>query len=135
MDTVSNMIIQVKNAGNAGHDTVSVPYSKLNNSIASILKKEGFIEDLEAKTVKGKKVLEIKISFEDARLSTGKPVPKIKGIQRISKPSKRVYRKSSDIKPVKSGYGSLIISTPLGIMSGKDAKNGNLGGEALFNIW
>ena len=128
MDTISNMIIQIKNAGNAGHDHVSVPYSKLKHSIAEVLKKEGFIKDVEMKSEKGRKVLTIDLFMENR-------VPKIKGVQRISKPSKRIYKKFSDIRAVKNGYGALILSTSQGIMSGREAKRVNLGGEALFSIW
>ena len=138
MDTISNMIIQIKNAGNAGHDRVSVPYSKLNHSIAEVLKKEGFIKGSEIKTEKPtrpnsrsgekKKVLSIDLFMENR-------VPKIKGVERISKPSKRVYKKSYEIRAIKNGYGALIISTPSGIMSGREAKTQKVGGEALFSIW
>ena len=128
MDTISNMIIQIKNAGNAGHDSVLVPYSKLKHSIVDALKKEGFVKDVEARTVKDKKVLNISLFMENR-------VPKIKGVDRISKPSKRIYRKFSDIRAVKNGYGALILSTSAGIMSGRQAKKAKLGGEALFSIW
>ena len=128
MDTISNMIIQIKNAGNVGHDRVSIPYSKLKHSIAEVLKKENFIKDLEVESQKGKKVLSLDLFMENR-------VPKIKGVERISKPSKRIYRKFSDIRAVKNGYGALILSTSAGIMSGREAKRAKLGGEALFSIW
>ncbi len=128
MDTISNMIIQIKNAGNAGHESVTVPYSKLKHSIAEVLKKEKFIKNAEPKSEKGKKMLSVELFME-------KRVPKIKGVERISKPSRRVYTKTSDIRGVKSGYGALILSTSHGIMSGREAKKAGLGGEALFKIW
>ena len=128
MDTISNMIIQIKNAGNAGHDSVLVPYSKLKHSIVEALKKEGFVKDVEVATKKGKKVLDINLFMNNR-------IPKIKGVDRISKPSKRIYRKFSDIRAVKNGYGALILSTSHGIMSGREAKRAKLGGEALFSIW
>lgn len=128
MDTISNMIISIKNAGNVGHDQVVLPYSKLKYSIAEVLKKEGFIKNVDTETKKGRKVLALDL-FLDNR------VPKIKGVQRISKPSKRIYKKSTDIRSVKNGYGALILSTSKGVMSGRDAKKASLGGEALFAIW
>ncbi|MFZ2484797.1 MAG: 30S ribosomal protein S8 [Minisyncoccia bacterium] len=128
MDTISNMIIQIKNAGPAGHDRVLVPYSKLKHSIAEALKKEKFVKDIDTKSEKGKKVLVLDLFMENR-------VPKVKGVKRISKPSKRIYKKSSDIRAVKSGYGALILSTSQGIMSGREAKKAKLGGEALFQIW
>lgn len=128
MDQISNFIIQVKNAGNAGHESVTLPYSKLRHSIADVLKKEGFVKDVEVKMEGGRKALAISLISENR-------VPKIQGVQRISKPSKRIYKKSSEMRAVKSGYGSLIVSTSAGVMSGKEAKKAKLGGEALFSIW
>lgn len=128
MDTISNMIIQIKNAGSAGHDRVSVPYSKFKHSIVEVLKKEHFVKDVETESQKGKKMLAIGLFMENR-------VPKIKGVKRISKPSRRVYKKSSDIRSVKSGYGALILSTSQGVMSGREARRASLGGEALFQIW
>ncbi|MDO8589809.1 MAG: 30S ribosomal protein S8 [bacterium] len=128
MDTISNMIIQIKNAGLTGHDRVLVPYSKLRHSIAEALKKEHFIKDVETESEKGRKMLAVGLFMENR-------VPKIKGVKRISKPSRRIYKKASEIRGVKSGYGALILSTSKGIMSGREAKRASLGGEALFQIW
>jgi len=128
MDPISNMIIQIQNAGPAGHDQVLVPYSKLKHSVSEVLKKEGFIKSVDTLTKKGKKMLALDLFMENR-------VPKIKGVKRISKPSKRIYKKFSDIRAVKSGYGALILSTSHGIMSGREAKRAKLGGEALFSIW
>lgn len=128
MDTISDMIIQIKNAGSAGHDRVLVPYSKFKHSIAEVLKKENFIKGVETESKKGRKMLAVDLFMENR-------VPKIKGVKRISKPSRRIYKKSSDIRSVKSGYGALILSTSQGIMSGREARKSQLGGEALFSIW
>jgi small subunit ribosomal protein S8 len=128
MDTISNLIIKLKNAGNAGLSHVSVPSSKLKVSIVEALKKEGFIKDFEEKSEKGKKNLVIALFSENR-------TPRINGVKRISKPSKRIYRKASEIRLVKNGYGSLILSTSAGIMTGREARKAKLGGEALFNIW
>jgi small subunit ribosomal protein S8 len=128
MDIISNFIIKLKNAGNAGQESVSVPFSKLKVAICDVLKKEGFIKEYGEKTEKGKKVLVISLFLENR-------VPRIKGVKRVSKPSKRVYRKSEEIRSVKNGYGALILSTSSGIMTGREAKKAKLGGEALFQIW
>lgn len=128
MDNISNFIIKIKNAGNAGLETVSMPYSKLQASIAVVLKKEGFIKDFGEQLEKGKKMLVVTLLSENR-------IPKIKGVERISKLSKRVYKKSADIRSIKNGYGALIISTSSGIMTGKEAKKAKLGGEPLFSIW
>ncbi len=122
------MIIQIKNAGFVGHDEVRMPYSKLKQAIADVLKKEGFLKNVNTESVKNKKVLSMELFLENR-------VPKIKGVTRISKPSKRIYKRASEIRAVKSGYGALILSTPKGVMSGREAKKAKLGGEALFSIW
>ncbi len=122
------MIIKMKNAGMAGRDTTSVPYSKMKEAILEVLKSEGFIKSFEKKSEKGKQVLEIELILENR-------IPKIKGVKRVSKPSKRIYQKSTEIRNVKQGYGSLILSTPAGIMSGREARKQKIGGEALFQIW
>jgi small subunit ribosomal protein S8 len=128
MDTISNFIIKIKNAGLAGHESVSAPSSKMKKAIAEVLKREGFIKDFEEKANGEKKALRISLYSENR-------VPKIKGVERLSKPSKRLYKKSSEIRKVKNGYGALIISTSSGVMTGREAKKSKLGGEVLFNIW
>jgi small subunit ribosomal protein S8 len=128
MDTISNFIIKLKNAGNAGAESVSVPFSKLKLAICEVLRKEGFIKDFEEKSERGRAVIAISLFSENR-------IPKIKGVKRISKPSKRVYRKSEEIRSVKNGYGALILSTSSGVMTGREAKKSKLGGEALFTIW
>lgn len=128
MDTISNMIITLKNAGAVGRESVLLPYSKLKEAVAKTLEKEGYLKSVEVKEVKGKKSLAIGLLF-DGRM------PKITGVQRISKPSKRIYRKAAEMRPVKNGYGALIVSTSNGVMTGRDAKKASLGGEALFSIW
>lgn len=128
MDVISNFIIKLKNAGDAGLESVSVPASKLKLSLAEVLRKEGFIKEYSEKSEKGRPVIIISL-FSEGR------IPKIKGVKRISKPSKRVYRKASEIRSVKNGYGALILSTSSGVMTGKAARAAKLGGEALFQIW
>lgn len=128
MDPISNMLVQMKNAGLAGHESVLIPHSKMKESIAELLKKEGFIAGVRRVEKLGKPTLEISLILN-------KRVPRIRGTKRVSKPSKRVYRKHTEIRPVKNGYGLLVLSTPKGIMSGLEAKKEHLGGEALFTIW
>lgn len=128
MDHISNLITKLKNAGNAGHESVDTSYSKLKHSVLEVLKKEGFVKDVEVKTEKGKKVLEVSLLVENR-------IPRISGVERISKPSKRIYKKATELRPIKNGYGALVVSTSAGVMSGRDAKKQKLGGEALFSIW
>lgn len=128
MDQIANLITTLKNAGVAGHDNVVTSYSKLRHSIAEVLKKEGFVKDVDTRMEKGRKVMVITLLSENR-------VPRINGVKRISKPSKRVYKKAGEIKAIKNGYGALIVSTSHGVMSGSEARKAKLGGEALFSIW
>ena len=128
MDQFANLITSLKNAGNAGHESVTTSYSQLKHAILEVLKKEGFVKNVEEKTEKGRKMLEVALILENR-------VPRIQGVQRISKPSKRVYRKAGELRPIKNGYGALVVSTSAGVMSGKEARKAKLGGEALFSIW
>jgi len=134
MDPIANMITGIKNAGNAGRSSLVVSYSKVKENIAEVLKKEGFIKSVEKKVIAGKPSLLIDLLWEQ-NLPAGRQIPKIKGVKRISKTSKRIYKKSSEIRLVKDGYGAVILSTPKGVMSGRDARKEKLGGEVLFTIW
>src|SRR3990167_4849817 len=115
MDPIANFITQIKNAGYAGKETVTFPYSKVKEAIASMLEKEGFIR---AQTKKGKKINK---TIEITLLSENN-IPRISGVERISKPSRRIYYGANDLRPVKSGYGRLIVSTSRGIMTAKEAR-------------
>ena len=128
MDPISDMIVQIRNGSDAGKESVVLPYSKLKLAILDVLLKEGFVKSFGKK---GKKV----VRFIDITLAYEGDEPKIHGVQRISKSSRRVYQKSKDIRGVKNGFGVLVLSTPKGIMSDKIARMEKVGGEALFKIW
>lgn len=128
MDRIADMITHIVNAGNAGRDNAVVGYSKLKADIAAVLKEEGFIKGYEKKTKGGKNFLSLDLYVENR-------MPKIKGVKRHSKPGKRLYKKSTELRPVKQGYGMLVLTTPKGVMSGKRARKEKVGGEVLFSIW
>lgn len=128
MDPISNMLIMIKNASLAGKTEVSIPFSKLKNAIAECLKKEGYLTQISKKVKKGQPVLEMELVYKDKK-------PKVRDVERISKQSRRVYFGMKDIHSVKSGSGLLVLSTPKGILSGKEARKEQVGGEALFKIW
>ena len=128
MDSISNMIIMLKNASLARKETVVFPYSKFKNAVAECLKKEGYINGISKKMKKGHPVLEIELTYINKN-------PKISEVKRVSKQSKRVYFGMKDIHTIKNGTGLLILSTPKGILSGKEARHEQVGGEALFKIW
>lgn len=128
MDSISNMIIIMKNGSLAGKESVSFPYSKMKNAIAECLKKAGYVSEVSKKIKKGQPVLEVGLLYTEK-------TPKITEVERISKQSRRIYFGIKDIHTVKNGSGLLVLSTPKGILSGKDARKEQVGGEALFRIW
>ncbi|MFA6524516.1 MAG: 30S ribosomal protein S8 [Candidatus Paceibacterota bacterium] len=128
MDPISNMIIMMKNASLVGKETTSFPYSKMKNAVLECLKKEGYISTFSKKVKEGHPVLEVQLLYVDKK-------PKITEAERVSKQSRRVYFGMKDIHTVRNGSGLLILSTPKGILSGKEARKENVGGEALFKLW
>jgi len=129
MDQIANMVNMIKNASLQGHETVIVSFSKIKSAIADCLVKEGYLKSVNKKTRKGFPVLEIELSYKN----DGRAV--VSGINRISKSSKRVYRGVKDIKKGISNYGMVVLSTPKGILTDKQASKEMVGGEALFKIW
>jgi len=113
-----------------------IPFSKIKFEIAKILKDSGFIQEAEARSKKVKQSKKIKLSFIDVKLKYDKKGEgAITGVKLLSKPSRRIYIGKKDIKPIKSGFGISILSTPRGIMNGKDAKKQGVGGEIIAEIW
>ena len=128
MDSISNMLIMLKNGSLAGKESVMLPYSKLKQAIVECLKKEGYVEAISKKVKKDQPVLEVALAYTDKR-------PRITEVERISKQSRRVYFGMKDVHKVRNGSGLLVLSTPKGILSGKEARAQHVGGEALFRIW
>lgn len=128
MDSISNMLIMLKNASLANKDSVIMPYSKLKFAIAECLMKEGYVKNVSKKTRQDHPVLEIELVYIEKN-------PKITHVERISKQSRRVYFGMKDIHTVRGSTGLLVLSTPKGILSGKNARKEQVGGEALFKIW
>lgn len=118
----------MKNGSLAGKESVAVPYSKMKQAIAECLKKAGYVSDISKKVKLGQPLLEVKLVYVDK-------APRITEVERISKQSRRVYFGMKDIHTVRNGSGLLVLSTPKGILSGKDARKEQVGGEALFRIW
>ncbi|MCX8513709.1 MAG: 30S ribosomal protein S8 [Candidatus Pacebacteria bacterium] len=126
MDKIGNLLTSLRNAGVVNKDKISIPYSKTIIAILDVLKREGYIKTFESKEKEYR--IDIVLEYDN------KNNHRIVEANRISKPGRRVYYKQSDIKKVKSGYGNVILSTPQGIMTGKEARSKNTGGEALFEI-
>jgi len=128
-DPVADLLTRVRNAGRAEHSEVVVPASKMKVSIADILKEEGFIQGYELKEIsKAKKEIHIKLKYY-------KNAPVIEGLKKISKGSCRVYVNSKEIPRVRGGLGIAVLTTNKGLMTGKKARQKNLGGEVLFYVW
>ena len=128
-DTISELIINIKNGAMVGKKEVIVAHSKLREAIVNELKKSGYIQDY--KVLKGdgvKKRIRIELAYDS------KGVSKITDVKRISKPSKRIYYGYKDILPVKYGHGLMFLSTPAGIINDKTARKEKIGGEPLFKI-
>ncbi len=118
----------MKNGSLAGKDSVLVPYSKMKQAIADCLKKSGYVSEVSKKVKLGQPVLEVTLTYVDKK-------PRITEVERISKQSRRVYFGMKDIHSVRNGTGLLVLSTPKGILSGKEARKEQVGGEALFRLW
>lgn len=124
MDPIADMLVTIKNGYMARKTHVDVRMSKFKYELAKLLEKEKFV----SKTEKKDNLINIKLSYIDDK-------PKITEIKRVSKVSVRTYSKSKHLKSVRGGRGLLIISTSHGVMSEKDAKSKNLGGEVICRIW
>jgi small subunit ribosomal protein S8 len=129
MDPIADMLVAIKNAGNARKQSVFIPYSNFKHAIAKILFDLGYIKRYLKRDRKKGKGIEIELSYRDAR------TPRIQGVKRVSRPSRRVYLNAKGLYSVKQGHGALVISTPKGVMPGHVAKKGLVGGEVLFEIW
>jgi small subunit ribosomal protein S8 len=134
MDPIADMLTRIRNAVMAGHSTVALPSSKLKLEIAKILKDEGFLEGFEEADSENsiQKVLRLKIKYVGERRERR---PVISGIERVSKPGRRIYTKKQDIPWVLSGIGVAILSTPKGVMTGARARQLGVGGEILCKVW
>lgn len=127
------MLTRIRNAQRAGHQSVSIPASRVKLAIAEILKQEGFVEGVEVIEEGVRKNLQIGLKYR--QLSLTKREPAIQEIERISKEGRRVYVKKNEVVKVKNGYGISIISTSQGLMTGLEAHKRRLGGEYICQAW
>ncbi len=132
MYPIADMLTMIRNAQSANKERLLVPFSKAKFEIVKILKTAGFISEVERKK---KKIKKTEHNFLEIKISQGGQTRSISKIKLVSKPSRRMYTKKSEIKPVRSGYGLAIISTSKGIMTGEEARQQNLGGELIAEIW
>ena len=129
-DPIADMLTRIRNANKARFKTVNVSMSQMNINIAKVLKKTGYINNYDKiKNEKGRQVLEIILKYPNAKRTV------ITNIKRISKPGRRVYVTADSIPKVLNGLGIAILSTSKGVMTDAEAKELNIGGEILCNIW
>ena len=128
-DPVADMLTRLRNAALAKHATTVIPRSKVKEQIAQILKREGYIVDYEVLTDSPQGSIKVTLKYGEDR------TPALSGLKRVSKPGLRVYRGKTEIPRVLGGLGTVIISTPMGLMTGRDAWRQNVGGEVLAYIW
>lgn len=127
-DPISDMLTRIRNANDARHDTVDVPYSKVKKAIADILVAEGFVASADTLGEGTHKTIRITLKYE------GK-TKVLQGLKRISKPGLRIYANVEELPRVLNGLGISIISTSKGIMTDKEARKQNVAGEVLAYIW
>lgn len=128
-DPIGDLLIRLKNGTQRRFETVTVPTSKLKRAILEILKREGYVEGVEDGIVDGHPVLQVRLRY----IAEGQPM--ITGLERVSKPGRRVYVGSQDIRKVRNGIGVSILSTSKGIMTDQESRKSHLGGEVLCSVW
>lgn len=133
-DPISDMLTRIRNALLAGHTTVALPSSRIKQDIARILQEEGYIGSFEVVDgkVSGSKVLRIQLKYVGERREKQSVIT---GLERISRPGRRVYTGKQEIPWVLSGLGIAILSTPKGVMTGQRARQLGVGGEVLCKVW
>lgn len=127
-DKVSDFLTRIRNAYRAGHKTVEMRHSILTEKVASVMYREGYLADVQTVGSEPRRALAVKLKYAD-----GASV--ITGLKRVSRPSRRVYVRCRDIKPVMEGMGLSILSTPSGILSDREARQKQMGGEVICQIW
>lgn len=128
-DPISDLLARIRNAHLAKHDRVDVPASRLKEEVCRILKEEGFIRNFRLLEGTPRGTLRVFLRYSD----DGEPA--IRHIQRLSRPGRRVYRKSDDLRPVLNGLGLGIVSTSQGLLSDRTARERRLGGELVCEVW
>lgn len=128
-DVIADMLTRIRNANDAGHPTVEVPCSKVKKAIAQTLKDEGYIQDYEIIEDNKQGIIKIYLKYGPNKKKV------ITGIKRISKPGLRIYARKDNIPKVMGGLGTVILSTSKGIMTDKQARKEQVGGEVICYVW
>jgi small subunit ribosomal protein S8 len=130
-DPIADMLTRVRNAAMVKHRQVAMPTSKMREAIAGVLKEEGFIEGYEVIPATPQATLRLSLKYTSGRNS----VSVITGLKRVSKPGRRVYLGHDELPWVRSGLGTAIITTPKGVVTGRQARRLGVGGEILCYVW
>ena len=128
-DPIADMLTRIRNAATAAHDDVTIPASKIKENIARILVEEGYVASYELVNDNSHPAIRLQLRYDEER------EPAIAGIQRVSRPGRRVYRTAADLPRVLGGLGVAIISTSQGVMTDKQARREHVGGEVLAYVW
>jgi len=128
-DPIADMLTKIRNAGMARHEKVDIPTSKLKLEIVKILKTEGFIKNFKKINQEGSNTIRVFLKYDELT------VPVIHGIQKVSTPGRRVYAGYKNLPRVYNGYGTLIVSTSIGVTTGKKAAEKKVGGEIICTVW
>jgi len=128
MDSIADLLNRIRNAQAVLKEQADIPFSNLKYEIVKIMEKQGFIGKAEKKGKKNKRIIEVTLKYSDK-------IPVISGLKRISRPGQRIYRSFKELRPIKSGYGTAVISTSKGLMTDKEARQQKLGGEVICEIW
>lgn len=128
-DPIADMLTRIRNAGTAKFGSTDIPGSKIKTEIAKVLKNEGFIRNYKFIRDGRQGILRVYLRYSSDQKHA------IYRLERVSKPSRRIYRKSKEVKPFLNGTGIEILSTSKGILTDKEARKGNVGGEVLCRVW
>ncbi len=128
-DPIGDMLTRIRNANMVKHESVEMPSSKMKIEIAKILKKEGYIRDFRYYKFQNKFNLKIFLKYGEKNTNI------LKGIERVSKPGRRIYSSKENIEKVLGGLGISILTTSKGVLTDKEARNNNVGGEVICRVW
>jgi small subunit ribosomal protein S8 len=128
-DPIADLLTRVRNASTAKHDTVDIPASNMKKAIAQILVDEGYVKGMQVTEDNKQGVIKLTLKYDENRR------PVITGLRRVSKPGLRIYASCEKLPKVLNGLGTAIISTPKGVMTDKQARAENVGGEVLAFVW
>jgi small subunit ribosomal protein S8 len=128
-DPIADLLTRIRNAAHAGHDAATMRHSKLKEAVARILQREGFVNDVQVVGEGARTQLVVSIKYDAPQ----KPV--FNALERVSRPGRRVYVSSREIKPTRQGMGVAILTTPKGVMTDSEARRQGVGGEVMCTIW